>query len=146
MPLLDSAPCTEENRFGVSLQQIRAFIYRMTHTIRNGQAVRPKYEVEWQTPEQSQKANAFLYEVLNNRAIINQAASRTELRPIPAQWKHLMKKLKQHKVFHDYIQTSHCKLELSPFKNHLLFYFRSFILESRHDFSGYGCERQYCYS
>ena len=105
---------TEENRFGVSLQQVKAFVYRMTHTIRNGQAVRPKYEVEWQTQEQSQRANAFLYEVLNNREILQQAATRTELRPIPAQWKHLMKKLKENKVFHPFIQNSHCKLERIP--------------------------------
>ena len=107
LSLLGPAPVADENRFGVSLQHIKAFVYRMTHTIRNGQAVRPKYEIEWQTIEQSQKANAFLYDVLNNKEIIRHAATRTELRPVPAQWKHLVKKLKEHDVFRPYIELAH---------------------------------------
>ena len=109
MPLLGTTPIDDENRFGVSLQHVKAFVYRMTHTIRNGQAVRPRYEIEWQTAEQSQKANAFLYDILNNREIIRHASTRTELRPVPAQWKHLMKKLKDHKVFQPFIELAHCK-------------------------------------
>ena len=107
LSLLGPSPITEENRFGVSLQHIKAIVYRMTHTIRNGQAVRPKYEIEWQTIEQSQKANAFLYDILNNKEVIRHAATRTELRPVPAQWKHLMKKLKTNKVFQPFIELAH---------------------------------------
>ena len=33
--------------------------------------------------------------------------TRTELRPIPAQWKHLFKALQRKNVFHDYIQIAH---------------------------------------
>lgn len=33
--------------------------------------------------------------------------TRTELRPIPAQWKHLFKALQRKKVFHDYIGLAH---------------------------------------
>ena len=109
LPLLSPTEVTEENRFGVNLQHVKSFIYRMTHTIRNGQAVRPKYEIEWQSPEQSQRANAFLYDVLNDREVIRHATTRTELRPVPAQWKHLIKKLKTKQVFHDFIRLAHSK-------------------------------------
>ena len=98
-----------ENRFGISLQLCESFKYRMIHTVRNQQAVRARYEIEWQTAEQSQKANQFLYGVISNKEIIRHATTRTELRPLPAQWKHLMKKMKKLAVFDDYIQISHCK-------------------------------------
>ena len=35
--------------------------------------------------------------------------TRTEMRPIPAQWMHLMKKLQKAKVFDDLIQASQSK-------------------------------------
>ena len=40
-------------------------------------------------------------------------ATRTEIRPIPAQWKYLMKKLQAAGVFKEYIQISFGKCELS---------------------------------
>ena len=109
MPLLANSALLPENRFGISLQLSEAFKYRMIHTVRNQQAVRARYEIEWQTAEQSQKANAFLYEILNNKETIRHASTRTELRPLPAQWKHLMKKMKKLGVFDDYIQIAHSK-------------------------------------
>ena len=66
-PIMSSQEVTAANRYGVSLQLIDHFKYRLTHTIRNEQIVRARWEIEWQTPEQSQKANAYLYELLNNR-------------------------------------------------------------------------------
>lgn len=66
-PIMSRQEVTAANRYGVSLQLIDHFKYRLTHTIRNEQIVRAKWEIEWQTPEQSQKANAYLYELLNNR-------------------------------------------------------------------------------
>ena len=110
MPILGTKPIEPENRFGVSLQYIQSFKYRLTHTIRNEQAVRTKWEVEWQTEEQSKMAKRFLHEVIANKEILQQATSRSEIRPIPAQWKHLMAKLKDNKVFHDFIELSRSKL------------------------------------
>ena len=109
MPTLGSQPINEENRFGVSLQLIQSFKYRLTHTIRNEQAVRARWEVEWHTEEQSRMAKRFLHEIIANKEILQQATSRSEIRPIPAQWKHLMALLKKRKVFHDFIQMSHSK-------------------------------------
>ena len=108
-PILGNQTVTAENRFGISLQQIEAFRYRITHTIRNEQMVCAKWEVEWQDEIQSQKANAFLYEVLANKELLRHVTTRTDLRPIPAQWTHLMKRLQSHKVFHDYIELAHRK-------------------------------------
>ena len=85
------------------------FEYKLTRTIRNGQVVRSKYEIEWQTTEQSQRANKFLYEVLANRNTIQNVTSRTEIRPIPAQWKHFMQVLFEKEAFHEFIQASFCK-------------------------------------
>ena len=81
----------------------------MLRTIRNGQQVRTKYEIEWQTPEQSQKANQFLYEVLANRSTLQNVTARTEIRPIPAQWIHFMQSLFKKEGLHDYIKMAFCK-------------------------------------
>ena len=40
-------------------------------------------------------------------------ATRTEIRPIPTQWKYLMKKLQEAAVFKDYIQQSFSKCSFS---------------------------------
>ena len=66
-PLLSKQPVTAEFRFGASLHQAELFKYKMTHMIRNEQLVRAKWEIEWQSAEQSQKANAYLYELLGNK-------------------------------------------------------------------------------
>ena len=108
-PIASSQPVTDENRFGASLQVANAFRYRLTHTIRNEKIVRARWEVEWQTPLQSAKANAFLYEIMANKELLQQAITRTELRPLPAQWKHLMKALSKAKVFEEFIQLAHSK-------------------------------------
>ena len=108
-PILSQTPISEDNRFGTSAKLTDAFIYRLTHTIRNEQAVRAKWEVEWQSPEESRKANLFLHENLANKEIMRSAITRTEIRPIPTQWKHLMKRLREKKVFHSYIQISYRK-------------------------------------
>ena len=107
LPILGTSPISPENRFGVSLELIQAFKYRLTHTIRNEQAVRSKWEVEWHTEEQSREAQKYLFEVISNKEILQQATSRSEIRPIPAQWKHLMQRLLNKKVFHDFIEISH---------------------------------------
>ena len=69
-PLLSRLTVSAEHRFGASLQLIENFRYRIEHTIRNEQIVRAKWEIEWQTPEQSQKANAYIYELLGNKVRI----------------------------------------------------------------------------
>ena len=43
------------------------FRYKLTHLVRNEQLVRAKWEIEWQTPDQTLKANAYLYELLGNK-------------------------------------------------------------------------------
>ena len=68
-PILSAAPVTAENRFGASLQQVELFRHKMTHLVRNEQLVRAKWEIEWQSLEQSKKANAYLYELLGNKVI-----------------------------------------------------------------------------
>ena len=99
----------EETRFGASLQKMKHFEYKLTRTIRNDQVVRTKYEIEWQSPEQSQKANKFLYELLANRNTVQNVTSRTEIRPIPAQWKHFFQILFKKKALHEYVQIAFCK-------------------------------------
>ena len=69
MPILSELPVTPEDRFGVSLNEINGFRYKLTHLVRNQQLVRAKWEVEWQTAEQSEKARQFLLQVLNNKVI-----------------------------------------------------------------------------
>lgn len=98
-----------EDRFGASLVKMQHFEYKLLRTIRNDQQVRTKYEIEWQTPEQSQKANQFLYEVLANRSTLQNVTARTEIRPIPAQWIHFMQSLFKKEGLHDYIQMAFCK-------------------------------------
>ena len=108
-PIRSMKPITEDNRFGTSRTLTESFVYRLTHTIRNDQAVRAKWEVEWQTPEESRKANLFLHENLANKEIMRNAVTRTEIRPIPTQWKHLMDRLRKRRVFHTYIEMAHSK-------------------------------------
>ena len=67
VPILSELVVTPEDRFGVSLNDINAFRYKLTHLVRNKQLVRPKWEVEWQTSEQSDKARKFLHQVLANK-------------------------------------------------------------------------------
>ena len=66
-PILSELAVTPEDRFGVSLNDINAFRYKLTHLVRNNQPVRTKWEVEWQTSEQSGKARNFLRQVLANK-------------------------------------------------------------------------------
>lgn len=68
-PILSGLEVTAENRFGASLQQVELFRHKMTHLVRNEQLVRAKWEIEWQSMEQSKKANAYLYELLGNKVI-----------------------------------------------------------------------------
>ena len=67
MPILSELPVSAEDRFGVSLNDINAFKYKLTHLVINQQRVRAKWEVEWQTAEQSEKARTFLLQVLANK-------------------------------------------------------------------------------
>ena len=67
LPILSELPVTLEDRFGVSMNDINGFRYKLTHLVRNQQLVRAKWEVEWQTAEQSEKARKFLLQVLNNK-------------------------------------------------------------------------------
>ena len=110
MPILSGATVTEENRFGFSLQQIKTFRYKLLSLKRNGQPVRARWEVEWQTTEQSNHTNKFLYEILANKEIIRHVSTRTEIRPIPAQWTHLIDKLKKAKAFNSIIDRAYGKL------------------------------------
>ena len=105
----EPAQVFDETRFGASLQKMKHFEYKLLRTIRNDQLVRTKYEIEWQTPEQSLKANKFLYEILANRNTVQNVTSRTEIRPIPAQWKHFMQTLFKKEALHEYIQIAFCK-------------------------------------
>ena len=70
MPILSEHPVSTEDRFGVSLHDINAFKYKLTHLVINQQRVRAKWEVEWQTAEQSEKAKNFLQQVLVNKVKI----------------------------------------------------------------------------
>ena len=70
VPILSELGVTPEDRFGVSLNDINAFRYKLTHLVRNKQLVRPKWEVEWQTAEQSEHARKFLIQVLTNKVIV----------------------------------------------------------------------------
>ena len=108
-PIMSSLPATAENRFGASLDLINQFREKLLTATRNSQLIRARWEIEWQTEEQSSKANHFLRECLANKEIINHVSTRTELRPIPAQWEHLMKKLQKSKVFHPYIKLAYGK-------------------------------------
>ena len=67
VPILSELVVTPEDRFGVSLNDINAFRYKLTHLVKNKQLVRAKWEVEWHTPEQSDKARIFLNQVLANK-------------------------------------------------------------------------------
>ena len=67
VPILSELVVTPEDRFGVSLNEINGFRYKLTRLVRNKQLVRAKWEVEWQTPEQSEKARIFLHQVLANK-------------------------------------------------------------------------------
>ena len=67
VPIMSELTVTPEDRFGVSLNDINAFRYKLTHLVRNKQLVRTKWEVEWQTAEQSSKARNFLRQVLANK-------------------------------------------------------------------------------
>ena len=66
-PILSPVPVNETNRFGHNLNEIKAFKNLLTNLHRNGRPVRARYEVEWQTTEQSNKANEFLYHLLANK-------------------------------------------------------------------------------
>ena len=109
-PIISKMPATAENRFGSSLDLINSFKEKLLSATRNSQPIRARWEIEWQTTEQSSKANHFLRESLANREIINHVSTRTELRPIPAQWEHLMKKLQQSEAFHGYIKLAFGKI------------------------------------
>ena len=109
LPIMSGLSVTPEDRFGVSLNDINGFKYKLTHLVLNQQRVRAKWEVEWQTPEQFQKARKFLLQVLANKEVIQNMATRTEIRPIPAQWKYLMKKLQEAGAFREFIQQSFSK-------------------------------------
>ena len=67
MPILSELSVAPEDRFGVSLNDINAFRYKLTHLVKNQQLVRSQWEVEWQTAEQSGKAKNFLRQVLANK-------------------------------------------------------------------------------
>ena len=67
MPILSELPVTPEDRFGVSLNDINGFRYKLTRLVRSQQLVRAKWEVEWHTPEQSEKARIFLLQILANK-------------------------------------------------------------------------------
>ena len=69
VPIISELAVTPEDRFGVSLNDINAFRYKLTHMVRNKQLVRPKWEVEWQTAEQSEQARKFLKQVLANKVL-----------------------------------------------------------------------------
>ena len=70
MPILSQQPVSPEDRFGVSLNDINAFRYKLTHLKRNDQLVRAKWELEWQTQEESKKARSFLHQVLANKVSV----------------------------------------------------------------------------
>lgn len=108
--LISSLPATAENRFGASLELINEFRDKLLSATRNSQLIRARWEIEWQTEDQSTKANHFLRETLANKEIITHVSTRTELRPIPAQWEHLMKKLQESEAFHGYIKLAYGKL------------------------------------
>ena len=69
-PLLSTAKVSPENRFGASLNLINNFRTTLLNTKRNNQLVRAKWEVEWQSTDQSQKANAFLREIISYKVNI----------------------------------------------------------------------------
>lgn len=70
MPILSELSVTPEDRFGVSLNDINGFRHKLTRLVRSKQLVRAKWEVEWQTPEQSAKARKFLHQVLANKVYL----------------------------------------------------------------------------
>ena len=108
-PILCDLPVTTENRYGASLDLINSFKEKLLTATRGGQLIRARWEIEWQTEEESAKANLFLRESLANKEIVNHVSTRTELRPIPAQWTHLMKKLQESEAFHGYIRLAYGK-------------------------------------
>ena len=63
--ILSAKPVTKDNRFGASMNLIHAFKDHLLRTKRNGQTIRGKWEIEWQSTDQSQKANAFLREIIS---------------------------------------------------------------------------------
>ena len=64
-PILSTRPVTKDNRFGASLNLINMFKNNLLHTTRNGLPVRGKWEIEWQSTDQSNKANMFLREIIS---------------------------------------------------------------------------------
>ena len=50
---------------------IHAFKDSILRTKRNGQTVRGKWEIEWQSTDQSQKANTFLREIISYKVNYN---------------------------------------------------------------------------
>ena len=69
-PILSTRPITPENRFGASLNLIHAFKDHLLRTTRNGQQVRAKWEIEWQSADQSKKANVFLRESISYKVSV----------------------------------------------------------------------------
>ena len=65
--ILTILPVTAENRFGASLDLINSFRDKLLSATRNGQLIRARWEIEWQSEEVSSKANQFLREALANK-------------------------------------------------------------------------------
>ena len=69
-PILSTRQITKDNRFGASLNLIHVFKDNLLRTKRNGLPVRGKWEIEWQSADQSKKANMFLREIISYKVSI----------------------------------------------------------------------------
>ena len=66
-PLIPTRTASDEERFGASRRMINEFRHKLLNMRRYGVQVRAKYELETQTPDQLEKARAFIFETLTNK-------------------------------------------------------------------------------
>ena len=106
MPLLATTGLTVENRFGLSLREVNKFMESMTAARPDGSYIRTQLKYVASDEDQLLREEAYLWQLIHNKEMLEKIGTITYHRPIPAQWESLFKIMKSEKLLQPWIDCS----------------------------------------